>query len=81
MALINVGNLEEAQKSFDKVLAMDGGNRFSYFNRGNAHVLIKNYKAAESDYQKALELQPSNPLYLFHLAHAQVLNGDRAKGM
>ncbi len=49
----------------------------SFFNnRGAAYLEIKNYKEAENDYRKALEIDPNDPDIYFNLANIKDLLGD-----
>lgn len=51
---------------------MNGKDRIVFFNRGNAYLDIGEYSKAMADFKEALDLFPESPLYMFHLAYAQL---------
>ncbi len=71
-SLLAQGEKEEAVKSFNKSLALGAGNFFfrstlsldsSYVhaNLGRAFLAESNYSQAETEYRKAIEINPPNP--------------------
>ena len=87
-ALVRVGDLLrgaekyiEAAEAYDAAMARidspEGANWTLYYVRGIAHERAKQWDKAEQDFQKALELQPEQPLVLNYLAYSWTDQGIR----
>lgn len=85
-ALTALGNLQrsrklfnEAAETYSRVLALQPRAEKSqwllYYYRGIANERRKNWKAAEADLKKALELNPDQPLVLNYLGYSWVDQG------
>lgn len=64
----------EAAEAYDKVIASFKSDDMSqwpiYYSRGICHEREKNWKAAEADFRKALELKPDQPQVLNYLGYS-----------
>jgi len=49
---------QRAIADYDKVIDMQPGNAFGYFNRANVKVRLKDYNGAIQDFSKAIEKEP-----------------------
>lgn len=85
-ALTALGNLQRSRKLFNdaaatysRVIALqpkpDKGQWLLYYYRGIANERRKDWKGAESDLKKALELNPDQPLVLNYLGYSWVDQG------
>jgi tetratricopeptide (TPR) repeat protein len=84
-ALTALGNLQRSRKLFSdavatysRVLDLQPNNRnqwLIYYYRGISNERRKDWKAAESDLKKALELNPDQPLVLNYLGYSWVDQG------
>ena len=52
---------ENAVKDFDNVIKKQPKNAHAYFRRAFSHKALKNYQIAAEDFEKAKELEPTNP--------------------
>ena len=82
-ALVRVGDLLRGQEKYQEAIAAydaamaridqgTGANWTLYYVRGIAHERAKQWALAESDFQKALDLQPEQPLVLNYLAYSWI---------
>lgn len=72
---------EDAEKRLGKI---EQRHWAFFYSRGIAYERSQQWPKAEADFQKALELQPDQPLVLNYLGYSWVdqgLNLDRARGM
>nr|WP_246744992.1 tetratricopeptide repeat protein [Methylocystis sp. Sn-Cys] len=85
-ALTALGNLQRSRKLFNDAAATysrvidlqpkpDKGQWLLYYYRGIANERRKDWKGAESDLKKALELNPDQPLVLNYLGYSWVDQG------
>lgn len=85
-ALTALGNLQRSRKLFNdaaatysRVIALqpkpDKGQWLIYYYRGIANERRKDWKGAEADLKKALELNPDQPLVLNYLGYSWVDQG------
>jgi tetratricopeptide (TPR) repeat protein len=63
-ALLALDRAEEAVQTATAGFAAAGEQAALYTARGNARVRLRDFAAAEEDYEKALDLEPDNPDYL-----------------
>ena len=65
-----------AVQSYDKAIELNettsGGNWFLHYARGISHERLKNWELAESDFRRALELNPDQPQVLNYLGYSLV---------
>jgi len=52
-------NHRESLKDYTRVIALYPGLPFTYYNRANLKILIKDYQGAINDYSKAIQLEPA----------------------
>ncbi|MEA2695128.1 MAG: eukaryotic-like serine/threonine-protein kinase [Acidobacteriota bacterium] len=69
------GNPERAVTLYGKLVASKP-RLADIDNLGLAYLLLKRYPEAEASFEKALSLEPRNPLFLLNLADARLLRGD-----
>jgi Tfp pilus assembly protein PilF len=50
----------------------------NYGARGYGYLLTGNYAAAKLDYDKAIALDPQDPLHVFNRGQAKQMSGDKA---
>nr|WP_328803274.1 tetratricopeptide repeat protein [Ruegeria haliotis] len=81
-------NYVAAIASYDTAIALidnaSGSNWFLHYARGISHERLKNWDQAESDFRRALELNPGQPQVLNYLGYSLVErqeNLDEALGM
>lgn len=60
-----------AIKFYDLAIKLDSNNALFYRYRGNAYFYLKDYHKAIKDYQKALRLNPGEPIAAYNLTVAQ----------
>lgn len=58
MFAYNSGNYQEAINYFDKILAKDTNDLYTYYYKGNSLYYIGNYQAAIEQFDKALKINP-----------------------
>lgn len=94
-ALIVLGDTHRAEKKWTDAIAAydqavkrmpapDANDWTLFYSRGIANERAKNWPQAEADFQKALELQPDQPLVLNYLGYSwieQNLNLPKARAM
>jgi len=85
--LIEMGNTLRWQRRFEESLdaynraiaridADEPGFWFLYYSRGISHERLDDWPAAETDFQKALELNPDQPQVLNYLGYSWVDRGE-----
>ena len=52
-------NHRASLKDYTRVIALYPGLPFTYYNRANLKILIKDYQGAINDYSKAIQLEPA----------------------
>ncbi|MBO9445638.1 tetratricopeptide repeat protein [Ruegeria sp. R14_0] len=66
----------DAVRTYDTAIQLTeqgiSGNWFLYYARGISHERLKNWESAESDFRKALELNPDQPQVLNYLGYSLV---------
>jgi len=72
---------ELVMRDFDKVLALDPGFIYAYYNRANIRCVQRDYRNAIVDYTKALEINPEFADAWFNRGLAQINLGDREHGL
>ncbi|MEO1108598.1 MAG: tetratricopeptide repeat protein [Pseudomonadota bacterium] len=69
-------NYAAAAASYDSAIALtdaaSSGNWFLHYARGISHERLKNWDQAESDFRRALELNPDQPQVLNYLGYSLV---------
>ena len=63
MAYYYQGELEEAKHDYDRALELVQNSSDTYFHRGNVNLDLGDFKNAHLDFNKAIELENSNPKY------------------
>ena len=58
IALLSLGNYDEAIKDYDKATDLNPQLADAWNNKGNAHLLLDNYDEAIKDYDNATDLNP-----------------------
>lgn len=59
-AYYKAGRSEDAKKVYDAILALKGDAREAYFMRGIVQIRMGNYELAKPDFDKAIELAPTD---------------------
>ncbi|MEZ5147953.1 MAG: tetratricopeptide repeat protein [Bacteroidales bacterium] len=52
-----------------------------YFNRGDNFMMLNNFELALEDFNKAIELEPFYPYYIFYRAYLYQDNGYNAEAI
>ena len=70
--LTRLDHRAEAVRAYNRAIALKGPQPQLFYNRGNAHAILKNYQAAISDCEQALARDPDYPYARGVLAHARM---------
>lgn len=70
--LTRLDHRADAIPAYDRTIALKGPQPHLLYNRGNAHVILKNYQAAIADCEQALAGDPDYPYARGVLAHARM---------
>jgi len=72
------GDLDAALADIDATLARDSGPSYAqlYQNRGLARLFQERFADAVADLNRAIELEPENPLSFLHRAAARAAQGE-----
>ena len=54
------GRFQEAEDTYDAILALRGNEEDAYFLRGNVRLSLSDFEGAKEDFDKAIELEPKN---------------------
>jgi Flp pilus assembly protein TadD len=73
------GNNEAAVKYFAKAIALDPGRSGAYFSQGVSYGQLRNFGAALSAINRAIEMSPQNALYYYGRGRVLLLSGDKEK--
>lgn len=76
LLLSGQGRHEEAMPHHDSAIRLAPNNYWSYVNRGNARVAIKQYEPAIADYEQALRLQPDLVVAIANKGNALLEKGQ-----
>jgi tetratricopeptide (TPR) repeat protein len=68
---------QKAIEDYDKVIALQPGNAFGYFNRANVKVRLKDYTGAIQDYSAAIEKEPTLSEAFFNRALTLIYLNDK----
>ncbi len=66
------GAVSSYDRAIDLTETESGGNWFLHYARGISHERLKNWDGAESDFRRALELNPDQPQVLNYLGYSLV---------
>lgn len=66
------GAVSSYDRAIDLTETESGGNWFLHYARGISHERLKNWDSAESDFRRALELNPDQPQVLNYLGYSLV---------
>ena len=72
---------EMAMRDYNKVLELDPGFVYAYFNRANIHCVQKDYQSALYDLDKAIELDGDFAEAYFNRGLVYIYLGQTAKGI
>lgn len=72
---------EEILREYEKILGLDPGFIFAYYNRAEVYTLEKDYRAAIADYSKAIELEPQFAEAYFNRGIARLSIGEAKEGL
>lgn len=72
---------EMVMRDYDKVLELDPGFVYAYFNRANVHCIQKDYKSALTDLDKAIALDSEFAEAYFNRGLVYIYLGQTAKGI
>ncbi|MBW1850053.1 MAG: tetratricopeptide repeat protein [Deltaproteobacteria bacterium] len=75
------GRLPDAKRLYQETLKADPGYVDSLNNLGVIYIHEKNYKAAQSSFEKAIHLKPGNVDLYYNLACVYALKGDIKQGL
>lgn len=70
-ALVESEAVNEAITVLDDLISIDNKFAQAWYNRGNAHIKIGNFKLGLIDFNKAIEIDPTNALYHYAKANAE----------
>ena len=62
LALVDLGQNEEAIRYFDKVIAIDPNDVDALINKGSTFIILGKYEEAIKYYDKVLAIDPNNAL-------------------
>ena len=68
-------------QDYDKVLQLDPGFVYAWYNRGNIRFRQKDFRSALEDYNKAIELAPGFPQAWFNRGITRLYLGEREAGL
>lgn len=74
-------DFELVLRDLDKVISLDPGFIYAYYNRGNIRCLQRDYRNALIDYTKALDINPDFAEAWFNRGITQIYLGDREHGL
>ena len=77
-AYLNLGQNEQAQNEFSRVVALDDHLPYCYLNLSWAQLGLRDYASAQQSLQKASALAPLDLHMLTALSYAELLNQDYA---
>ncbi len=63
-------------RDYDKVISLDPGFVYAYYNRANVYSVQKNYKAALADYNEAIKLAPEFADAYYNRAMIYLVTGE-----
>lgn len=63
-------------RDYDKVISLDPGFVYAYYNRANVYSVQKNYKAALADYNEAIKLAPEFADAYYNRAMIYLITGE-----
>lgn len=72
---------ELVMRDYDKVLSLDPGFIFAYFNRGYIRCIQRDYRNALIDFTKAIDINPDFADAWFNRGITQIYLGDREHGI
>lgn len=78
---LSEGNYEEAIIAFTAAIEIDPKQAYAYVGRGDAYVLSSELNLAQSDYEKAIELDKTNVDVYLSLADVYSRQGDNDKAL
>ncbi|MBI5643451.1 MAG: tetratricopeptide repeat protein [Deltaproteobacteria bacterium] len=73
------GEHELAKREYSKVIETDKTSALAYFGMGNVYLKLKDFKEAESNYLKAIRIEPANSAFYNNLAWAFMEQGEYGK--
>lgn len=76
----NLGEFEDAIKSYEKSLKIDPSGKVPLQNIGVAYEYLKNYPKAISSYKSYIQKYPEDPEGFYGVGRMYLLNGDSANG-
>ena len=77
---ISMGLFDDAFRALDQAEKLDPKFTLTYIYRGMAHSTLRQYETAEADFQRALQIDPTDPTAQRGLADAQArFSADRAR--
>jgi len=72
---------EEILREYEKIIQLNPGFIYAYYNRAEIFSIEKDYRAAIADYTKALELEPQFAEAYFNRGIARLSIGETAQGL
>jgi tetratricopeptide (TPR) repeat protein len=76
-----LGRHGEAVELWQKLIGIQPGNAFAYFNKGYSHLKLKQYAETIRTSQKALELNPDLKEAVLNYANGELVTGDMDKAV
>lgn len=73
-------NYEDAEKVYDAILALRPGETDAYYLRGNARLSQGQYQTAKEDFDKVIELEPTNFNRLIQVYEVLAASGYKQMG-
>jgi tetratricopeptide (TPR) repeat protein len=72
---------EEILREYEKILRLNPGFMYAYYNRAEIYNIEKDYRAAIADYTKAIELEPQFAEAYFNRGIARLSIGETREGL
>ncbi|MDR2816697.1 MAG: tetratricopeptide repeat protein [Proteiniphilum sp.] len=72
---------EEILREYEKIIRLNPGFMYAYYNRAEIYSLEKDYRAAITDYTKAIQLEPQFAEAYFNRGIARLSIGETREGL
>jgi tetratricopeptide (TPR) repeat protein len=79
--MMQIGNLEDAKESFEKIISIDVNDDSAHDSLANALHKMKDEEGAKKHHQKAIELDPEYAPHHFNYANTLYDLGDKEKAL
>jgi tetratricopeptide (TPR) repeat protein len=79
--MMQIGNLEDAKESFEKIISIDENDDSAHDSLANALHKMKDEEGAKKHHEKAIELDPEYAPHYFNYANTLYDLGDKEKAL